>query len=403
MSSTANTHQPGMAAGLSLVIPVTLSTMAIVLLAPILPLLKAEFADVPNADYLVPIILTLPALCIAVLSPVAGMLGDYFGRRRLLMWSLGVYGIVGLAPIFLTNIYAILISRIGVGITEALIMTLSTTLIADYFTGAKRDKWLAAQTAAASISALLFFNIGGMLGAFGWRAPFWVYTSSFLMLAAIAMFTWEPTDESPKEAHEKHHLHNVSWAGFPWLKMTGIVLVTIFASVLFYTVQVQAAFGLGEHGITDSARIGFLTSIASIGVPLGTFIYSRVGRLPVAWLLCIEFGMLATGFFLMSTSSDATMFLVGCGLNQIGAGMILPTLLVWAVSQLQFEQRARGTGIWQAAFALGQFLSPITVSFIQGQVGGLLPALMYLCYGGVIAAFWAVVSALGRRKSLEAA
>ena len=133
-------RQAGFATGMSLLIPITLSTMAIVLLAPVVPQLMAEYKDVPNADFLVPMVLTTPALCIAILSTFAGAMGDYFGRRRLLIASLAVYGIVGLAPIFLKDIAAILASRVLVGIAEALIMVTTTTMIGDYFQGARRDK-----------------------------------------------------------------------------------------------------------------------------------------------------------------------------------------------------------------------------------------------------------------------
>ncbi len=385
MDRSAAGRRAGAATGLSLLIPITLSTMAIVLLAPVLPKLQQEFAATPNAAYLVPMVLTTPALCVAILSPIAGALGDYFGRRRLLLASFAVYGVVGLAPIFLTDLKTIIASRVLVGIAEALIMVLSTTMIGDYFTGERRDRWLAGQTAVASLSALLFFNVGGLLGGFGWRTPFWVYASAFLMLAAVAAFTWEFEGERDP-AGEAAHLHNASWADFPWRTMAGIIAITIFASVLFYTVQIQAAPGLVALGLDSTARIGFLTSVASLGVPLGTQIYSRAPETRVPKLLAIEFAMLGVGFLVMSHAHTTTMFLIGCGLNQVGAGMVLPTLLVWAVSKLRFEVRSRGTGLWTAAFALGQFLSPIVVTFISFRVGGLLPAFAWLGYGAAIAA-----------------
>lgn len=392
---TASHRTATLATGLSLVAPISLSTMAIVLLAPVLPNLQREFAGAPHADYLVPMVLTTPALCVALLSPLAGAFGDYFGRRRLLLAAFAAYGLVGVAPIFLTNLTAILASRVLVGIAEALIMVLSTTMIGDYFTEERRERWLAAQTATASLSALLFFNVGGVLGELGWRTPFWVYATAFIMLAAVAAFTWD-LEGRTDPAGEAAHLHNVSWADFPWRVMAGIIGVTIFASVLFYTVQIQAAPGLVALGLSSSARIGFLTSIASLGVPIGTLVYSRAPRTRIPALLAVEFTMLAIGFFVMSHAGSATMFLTGCALNQLGAGMILPTLLVWAVSKLRFEVRSRGTGLWTAAFAFGQFLSPIIVTFISGRVGGLLPAFAWLSYGAAIAAIAAGLAFITR-------
>ena len=63
-------------------------------------------------------------------------------------------------------------------------MTVSTTLISDYFKGHAREQWLASQTAVASVSALALITIGGLLGsAYGWRGPFGVYLFSAILTA----------------------------------------------------------------------------------------------------------------------------------------------------------------------------------------------------------------------------
>ena len=386
-------HQPGFMTGIALLIPITLSTMAIVLLAPILPGLLGEFSGVPGHDYWVPMILTIPALCVALFSPVAGVLGDWFGRRRLLLWALAAYGAVGVAPVFLTGLTPIILSRVLVGITEALIMVLTTTMIGDYFDGATRDKWLAAQTAFASLSALVFFNVGGQLGRLGWRMPFWVYGSALVMLALVVIYTWEPAEADPGDEADRAP-HHGNWAGFPWGWMAGILAITIYGSVLFYTVQIQAGRGLAALGLTDPGRIGFLTSIASIGVPLGTYVYSRIGHIRVARLLLGEFALLTIGFLLMSRASATTPFLIGCFINQLGAGLLLPTLLVWAMNGLPFEIRARGAGLWTGAFSVGQFLCPLVVTFATDHLGGLSSAFGLLSGAAAVGAGGALVAGL---------
>ena len=392
-------HRPGFMTGIALLLPITLTTMAIVLLAPVIPDLMVQFAGVPNHEYWVPMILTLPSLCVAVLCPFAGMLGDRFGRRRLLLASFVLYAVVGVAPVFLTSLPQILLSRVGVGVAEALIYVLSTTMIGDYFEGAARDRWLAGQTAFASMSALLFFNLGGVMGEGGWRTPFWAYASALVMFGLVWKFTWEPSAAAPDDQAEQP-THTLSWAGFPWTAMAAIVAITIYGSVFFYTVQIQAPSGLAELGLTSPAQRGFLTSIASIGVPLGTLVYSRLGkRVTVARLLLAEFALLSLGFALMGRSGSVPGFLIGCFVNQIGAGLLLPTLLVWSMSILSFEVRGRGTGFWQSAFAFGQFLSPVVVTFAGKQTGGgLLGAfglLSIAALGGVVVALVA-----GRQRSL---
>ncbi|WP_334185147.1 MFS transporter [Novosphingobium sp.] len=400
-------HQARFMTGLSLLLPITLTTMAIVLLTPIVPDLMAEFSAVPNHEYWVPMILTLPSLCVALLCPVAGIMGDYFGRRRLLLFSFLLYAAVGVLPVFLHDLTSILISRVGVGIAEALIYVLSTTMIGDYYKGAARDRWLAAQTAFASMSALLFFNLGGAMGESGWRTPFWAYASALVMFALVSKYTWEQSGEPASAAQPDDKAdappRNLSWAGFPWAKMAMIVLITIYGSVFFYTVQIQAPSGLAALGLASPAERGFLTSIASIGVPLGTFLYSRIGpKWPVGRLLLVEFALLSLGFALMGRAGNVPGFLVGCFVNQIGAGLLLPTLLVWSMSTLSFENRGRGTGFWQSAFALGQFLSPLVVTFTGQRTGGLLGAFMTLsvaALGGVVIAL--IASRMHGKHKLE--
>lgn len=399
----AQHHQPTFMTGISLLLPITLTTMAIVLLAPILPQLLQQYAGVPNHEYWVPMVLTLPALCVAILCPFAGILGDYFGRRKLLLASFLVYAVVGMAPLYLTDLTHILISRVGVGIAEALIYVLSTTLIGDYFSGAARDKWLAGQAAFASMSALLFFNLGGILGEGSWRTPFWVYGSALVMFVLVLIFTWEPQSDAHPDETAEAPPHNASWAGFPWARMALIAAITIYGSVFFYTVQIQASGGLVALGLTSPARIGFLTSIASVGVPLGTFIYSRVapGR-AVSVLLLAEFALLAAGFMLMGRTGTVPGFLIGCFVNQLGAGMLLPTLLVWSMSILKFEFRSRGTGFWQSSFALGQWLSPVVVTWFTLHGGGLMMAFQMLSIMAAAGAVVAIVAARTGRKAQAA-
>jgi len=82
-------------------------------------------------------------------------------------------------------------------------------------------------------------------------------------------------------------------------------------------------------------------------------------------------------------------------LNQIGCGMILPTLLIWAIRGLPFEIRGRGTGLWTAVFSVGQFGSGITMTYFAKIMGGLLPAFSAL---GAVSLFAAAMAAAAHFK-----
>ena len=84
-----------------------------------------------------------------------------------------------------------------------------------------------------------------------------------------------------------------------------------------------------------------------------------------------------------------------------GNGLLLPSLLTWALSSLGFEQRGRGTGVWTSAFFIGQFVCPLVVLALTGAIGGLGSALAVLGAVSLVAA--AVVRASRPTQSVEPA
>src|SRR5215217_6215537 len=89
-----------------------------VLLAPVLPTLSQAFADTPGVALLVPLTLTLPALFVALFSPLAGWVADRVGRKQLLIGAMLAYAVFATAPLWLQTLGSIALSRVGVGIAE---------------------------------------------------------------------------------------------------------------------------------------------------------------------------------------------------------------------------------------------------------------------------------------------
>jgi MFS family permease len=382
---------PGVLQGVLLLLPITLAVMGISVLGPVVPLLLAHFQSVPYHEYLVMGgILTMPAIWVLLFSPVAGLMADRFGRRNLLVASMIVYAFVGIAPAFLDNVYAIIASRVAVGICESIVMTVSTTLISDYFSGPARERWLASQTAVASVSALGIIYIGGHFGAaYGWRGPFYLYIYSLPLALCVLAWIWEPA-ASDAPAQESA-AEDVRYVEFPWTRILGICAITLLASISFYTVITKNAEALNVLGVTDTAQVTRYTALASIGVPLGTFIFWGLSRLRIGWLLFVDFTLVGIGFAWMGQAIDAQTYAWGSFINQIGCGLVLPTMLVWATRGVAYSIRGRVNGMWQAAFAIGQFLSGMVVTLLSHLLGGLLPTLAVM--GKAILVF-AVIAAL---------
>jgi MFS family permease len=397
-------RRAGFPQGIMLLLPITMSVMGISVLTPVVHLMLEHFKDVPNYDYLVMGgVLTMPSIWILLLSPAAGWVADRFGRRNVLLLSMVAYAFVGVAPVYLDNLYAIIVSRAAVGICEAVVLTVSTTLISDYFTGRARERWLASQTAVAAVSSFGIIYLGGQLGAvYGWRGPFYLYLYSLVLVVGVVMLIWEPAAGGTSSAAGR--LPDAEeYQSFPWGRLTGICAVTLLGSISFYTVLTKNAEALVALGVSDPARIGTLSMIGTLGVPVGTFIYWGLSRLPMAWLLSVDFALIGLGFVRMGAAADPTAYEWGSVINQVGCGLLLPSLLVWATRGLAFNIRGRVTGVWSATFAIGQFLSGMILTALSKPLGGLLPTLSVIGASSLMVAAGAVVVGLIRRGNVAQA
>jgi MFS family permease len=361
-----------------------------VLIAPVLPQMQDAFADVPGADVLVPVVLTVPALLIGLTAPFAGLVVDRADRKRLLLAALVVYAIVGTAPLYLPSLQAILVSRILVGLCEAAIMTCSTTLIGDYWSGAQRSRYLSLQTLVTALAATVFLALGGALGTSGWRTPFWVYGIALVLVPLVAMLIWQPA------GHRTHRGAGRRLEPLPWRMLLTPCLVSLVGGVVFFALIVELSFVLTGVGFTSTAAIGGIGALMSIATAAGCVVFARLASLTPRKLLPVEFLLAAVGFALVSATTSVPVIAAGAVIAGLGTGMLLPTLLTWAINRLEFEQRGRGTGLWTGALFIGQFLSPVLIAGIAAGIGGLQPAIRVL---SVVAVAMAGVSALVTRHN----
>jgi MFS family permease len=373
----APVRQAGLAQLILLLAGSCLSVLGAVLIAPVLPQMTDYFADVPGAATLVPIVLTVPALIIGLTAPFAGVIADRIDRKRVLIIAMIGYSIFGTAPLYLNSLATIIGSRVLVGLCEAAIMTCCTTLIADYWSGSRRSRYLGLQTLLASVSATVFLGIGGALGSSGWRTPFWLYTVAVLLAVPMALLIWQPTRAASTAALPP----------IPWRKLRVPCLVTLVGGIVFYALIVELSFVLDEVGVTATATIGALSALMSLATAAAAGSFAKLSGQTPRTLLPIAFGLAAIGFLVIAATASVPVITLGAVITGAGTGLLLPTLVTWATNGLSFEERGRGTGLWTGTLFIGQFLSPILITGVGTAVGGLRPALGLL---GVVSAILAV-------------
>ncbi len=352
---------------LVLLLPITMAVMGSVVLQPVQGLLTQHFKGVPGNEYWVPFLLTVPALAATGFTVVAGYLADVLGRRPVLLVAMSVYVVAGVGPFFLERLVPIALCRVGVGLCEGVVLTVTTALLGDYFKGRARDRLLGFQAAVATVSASLLIPLSGYLGSrIGWNGPFLIYGVALVWLLGILCFTWEPKpDERVGET-----VGHLSWHGFPWSQMARICLVTVVGAYFFYTVQFEVPTLLPRYGVVDSAAIGAWMGLVSWGMVAGAVGFQLVLKQGLGSLLLAELTLIAATFLLMGRAPTVPVLIGAAFVNQIGCGALLPTLLTASMRFLPFEHRGRGSGIWQGTLASGQFLVAMSFPAVTDAIGG---------------------------------
>ncbi|PRA46603.1 MULTISPECIES: MFS transporter [Pseudomonas] len=360
-------RQAGWPQSLLLLLGSCLPVLGAVLLAPVLPRMQAHFAEVPGSAVLVPVVLTLPALVIALLAPFAGIIADRLGRKPLLLASMLLYVLCGVLPLWLESLPAIVLSRAGIGLAEAGIMTCCTTLMGDYYSGARRERLFALQMVATSLSAAVFIALGGFLGQNDWRTPFALYAVGLVFLPLMAWLLWEP------QARVQSAQTMPVAARFPWRALAPLYGLSLLAGLSLFIVPVQAGYLLNLLHVDAPEQIGMTMGANQLGVLIGALSFRLLSGLRGQYLLLIAYVLAGLGGLLMASAQSHVQVVVAVTINGLGIGLMLPTLITWIMAQVSFHQRGRAAGCFTAAIFAGEFISPLVVLGITHGEAAVLP------------------------------
>jgi MFS family permease len=347
---------PARSTQLTLLLTGSLGPMVGAAIAPALPFMRAHFAAEANADFLVRLLLTMPALAIALVAPFAGYIIDRSSKQRVLLVAVVAYVIFGAGGLFLDNLHFLLFSRAALGVAVAFVMCSVTALVADLFEPLSRAGFFGRINSTNSITGMLFVLCGGMLADLSWRASFLVYVCTapllILLWRYVPRHSARPIDENPTAGGEGGHMH--------WAQVGVMYAFAICCSIFFYLVLTQSPFlitGLrGGSATLSGVAIGLFT-IA--GFPF-SFSYGRIRKRLSPWtIFAIGFAATGTGFMLQAFAASMVWIIVAMAVTGTGFGLLVPNVSATILSSIPARVRGRAAGAVVSCFFLGQFLSPI--------------------------------------------
>lgn len=378
--------------GVIVVISAFLPIFAIVSMFPALPSIMAHFADNPNANELVPLMVTAPGLAIAIVAPFAGYFVDRFGRVPLLVWATFFYGFFGVTPFFLDTLTVIFATRLALGVCEAAILTVVNTLIGDYWNDQGRRDWLFLQGIAGPVMGALVIRVAGPVTELRWNAVFLIYGVAFVIFVLMKLYLFEPkpaeSAEKPVETEESAATSPAASEPFPVGPIILVGLVTLFASAIYYAYMVKGALVFHEVGVTSPSRISELAALPALMVMVGAIVFRILGNQSNGIQLGAFFAFLGVGLYVMGTADNVPQVVTGIVIQQVGIGMSIPAMIAWTQTKLTFAHRGLGMGIWISCFFFGQFSSPWLVARAESVTGSVQGA---FALAGIAAAIAAII------------
>ncbi len=310
----------------TLILVAGLSALTMNIFLPSLPGMAAWF-DVPYGTMQQSVALYL-ALS-AVLQIVIGPLSDRYGRRAVLIWSMGLFLVATVGTLLAPNATVFLIFRMMQAVVAAG-MVLSRAIVRDVVADAQAASMIGYVTMGMSLVPMIGPAIGGFLDeAFGWQANF----TLLLVLGSVVFgLIWADLGETAT-------LRPVSMRDqirqYPTLlksqRFWGYSLAAGFASGTFFAFLGGAPYvGDKVFGLSPST-IGLLFAITAIGYAVGNFLAGRfsvrvgMNKMMMVGNLVTTTGLAAlTGLTLLGLSGPGVFFGLAVFMG-LGNGIALPS------------------------------------------------------------------------------
>jgi EmrB/QacA subfamily drug resistance transporter len=431
----------------NLLVPLN-STMIVVAL----PLIGRDLgADPVTLAWLV----TSYLIAMASLQPIAGRLGDRFGRRRFMLGALSYFIVASVGAALAPNLLVLVAFRLQQALAAASVVPNSLALLRQGSADGRAGTYFGISGATTSIGAAIGPLLGALLSAIDWRLIFLVN----LPLAGFALFVaWRslPAGDPPRRtAHPDVAgavalgilLSLAAWtlteAGASAALLTGGLLAAVaLGAVIFVRYEARhadpalppflftirgfsnanltialsnlALYGtflavpvlLAGSGPDATLRAGIAISAQSAAMivlsPVSGALVDRVGA---RWPTALGGLLIATGLAILGLSgraSDFGLMLICMPITGAGVALTFPATRIAAIDAVPARFAALASGITSSSRYFGGMIGAVVAGLALVQANEAAAARLFLILAGSGLAAAAVGSQLPRHASAPA-
>lgn len=336
-----------------------------------------------------------------LLVPVAGVLADRIGRKRILVFGLVTFGVAGAAVALTADFEIVLALRAIQGVGYAAINPMGVAILGDVYKGGRETTAQGLRALSVQSMALVSPPLAGALVLIAWQVPFLLYAAAI----GVAAWAWVALPEAAPAAGRSlrgYATDLVRTLSEPVL--AAVVLSFVVRFVISFTffayVSVLLAHSLGASAVES----GFVVAAFGLTSFLGSTQVGRVaGALGGPTVLLVSFLATGAGMALVGVSGSYLALAGALVVFGIGAGLSAPVQksLLTRLAPPHLRGGAVSAGV--TFQSIGQAAGPLAMGILLLHTSAPAAFVVFGIAGGLAGAALAAVALLGGRGRLQEA
>jgi len=316
-------------------------------------------------------------------APILGELSDKFGRRPVLLFSIGgtalSFGILG----FANSIPLLFLARIIDGASGGNIST-AQAYIADITSKENRTQGMATMMAAFSLGMILGPAVGGLLSVYGYSVPAFV-AGAVALIATILTYFFLPESKKINATTKSVVVKRKGLINFRdfYDALThpevGLFLTISFMMMFAFSLM-QGTFALfSEHSLHLTAKDnGYIFAyLGFIGIIMQMFFLKRILKwLPERRAIVIAIVCMAVALGLIAFSTNIALLFLAVTLLAFGNSISGPVLAGLVSKKTPDNEQGNIAGMNQSVGSMARILGPVSGTFLYSQIGLKAPYLV---------------------------
>lgn len=348
-------------ANLLLIFGVTLMVvMGVASITPAFPRITRELGISVREVGLLISFFTVPGVLFA---PVAGVLADRLGRKKILVPALFLFGIAGGACGFVTNFKLLLLLRFCQGLGATTMGTLNITILGDLYSGKRRTAVLGYNMSVLSVGTAFYPAIGGALAMLGWRYPFMLPFIAIPLGIFVIAFLDNP--EPANDLKLSEYIFEVM-GNLKRKQAVGLLTIGVLSFLVFYGAYITyLPLLLDGSFFVSSLTIGLVMSITSITTAVTSSKVSALAeKTSKKAILIVGFMLFALSMLIFPIITSLGGFVIPTIILGLGMGMTIPCIQSLLIEMAHIKYRAAFLSFNSLALRLGQTIGPLLMGVV---------------------------------------